>query len=46
MKYNKWPLEQKLEILSFAEEIGIVENCCKYSVSPGTFYSWKMKFEH
>ena|SRR5690554_2421835 len=46
MKYKKWTLEQKLEILSTAEEIGIVEACRKYSVSTGTFYSWKKKFEH
>lgn len=41
MKYKKWTLEQKLEILSVSEEIGIVEACRKYSVSTGTFYSWK-----
>ncbi|WP_438988360.1 transposase [Polaribacter sp.] len=46
MKYKKWALEQKLEILSVSEEIGIVETCRKYSVSTGTFYSWKKKFEH
>jgi putative transposase len=46
MKYKKWSLEQKLEILSVSEEIGIVEACRKYSVSTGTFYSWRKKFEH
>ena len=46
MKYKKWTLEQKLEILSSSEGIGIVETCRKYSVSTGTFYSWKKKFEH
>jgi len=46
MKYKKWTLEQKLEILSVSEEIGIVETCRKYSVSNGTFYSWKKKFEY
>jgi putative transposase len=46
MKYKKWTLEQKLEILSSCEEIGVVEACWKYSVSAGTFYSWKKKFEH
>ena len=46
MKYKKWTLDQKLEILSIADDIGIVEACRKYSVSTGTFYSWKKKFEH
>ena len=46
MKYKKWTLEEKLEILSFSEDLGIVETCRKYSVSTGTFYSWKKKFEH
>lgn len=46
MKYKKWTLEEKLEILSISEEIGVVETCRKYSVSSGTFYSWKNKFEH
>jgi putative transposase len=46
MKYKKWSLNQKLEILSVSEENGIVETCRKYGVSTGTFYSWKKKFEH
>lgn len=46
MKYKKWSLPEKLEILECSEEIGIVEACRKYSVSTGTFYSWKKKFEH
>jgi len=41
MKYRKWSLEEKLEILSSSEELGIVEACRKYSVSTGTFYSWR-----
>ncbi|WP_026810582.1 transposase [Arenibacter latericius] len=45
MKYKKWTLAQKLEILSSSEEIGIVETCRKYGVSTGTFYSWKKKFD-
>lgn len=45
MKYKKWTLDQKLEILACSEEIGIVETCRKYSVSTGTFYSWQKKFE-
>ncbi len=46
MKYKKWTLKEKLEILSTSEEIRVVETCRKYSVSTGTFYSWKKKFEH
>lgn len=46
MKYKKWTLENKLEILASGEDIGIVETCRKYAVSTGTFYSWKKKFEH
>ena len=38
--------KKKLEILSASEEIGTVETCCKYSVSTGTFYSWKKKFKY
>lgn len=45
MKYKKWSLEQKMEILSSSEEIGIVTTCRKYGVSTGTFYSWKKKHE-
>ena len=46
MKYKKWSLEDKLKIIASSEEIGIVETCRKYSVSTGTFYSWKKKFEY
>ena len=46
MKYKKWELSQKLEILSESEDLGIVETCRKHGVSTGTFYSWKKKFEH
>ena len=42
MKYRKWSLGQKLEILSVSEEIGVVETCRKYGDSTGTFYSWKL----
>ncbi len=45
MKYKKWTLEEKLEILRLSEEIGIVEACRQRKVSTGTFYSWKKKFE-
>ena len=45
MKYKKSSLEKKLEILSFSEEIGVVDTCRKYGVSTGTFYSWKKKHE-
>jgi putative transposase len=46
MKYKKWTLDQKLEILSSGEEIGIAEACRKYSLSTGDFYSGRKKFEH
>jgi putative transposase len=46
MKYKKWSLEEKLEILSCSEELGAVEACRKYSVSTGTLYSWKKKHEN
>jgi putative transposase len=36
MKYKKWSLEEKLEILSSYEELGVVETCRKYSVSTGS----------
>lgn len=45
MKYKRWSLEEKLEILSSCEEYGIVETCRKYSVSTGTLYSWKKKHD-
>jgi len=38
-------LDEKLEILSSSEELGVVETCRKYSVSTGTFYSWRKKYE-
>jgi putative transposase len=45
MKYKKWILEEKLEILASSEELGIVETCRKYKVSTGTFYSWRKKYD-
>lgn len=45
MKYKKWSLEEKLEILTSSEELGIVETCRKYKVSTGTFYGWKKKYD-
>jgi putative transposase len=46
MKYKKWTLEEKLKIIASSEETGVVETCRKYSVSTGTFYSWKKKFDN
>jgi len=46
MKYKKWTLEEKLEILKSSEEIGTVETCRKYGLSTGTFYNWRKKFDH
>ncbi|NRS87754.1 putative transposase [Flavobacterium sp. 7E] len=45
MKYKKWSLEEKLEILSSCEELGVVETCRKYSVITGSLYSRKKKHE-
>lgn len=45
MKYKKWSLQEKLEILACSEELGIVDTCRKYSLSTGTLYSWKKKHE-
>ncbi len=45
MKYKKWSLKEKLEILSDSEELGVVEACRKYGVSTGTFYNWKKKYD-
>ncbi|MDM1391155.1 transposase [Myroides marinus] len=45
MKYKKWSLSDKLSILQEAEENGAIETCRKHSLSTGTFYSWKKKFD-
>tara|TARA_B100000809_G_scaffold213192_1_gene217429 strand:+ start:2983 stop:3294 length:312 start_codon:yes stop_codon:yes gene_type:complete len=45
MKYKKWSLEEKLEILSLSEEVGMVETSRKYSISTGTLYNWKKKYD-
>jgi putative transposase len=45
-EYKKWTLEEKLKIIASSEETGVVETCRKYSVSTGTFYSWKKKFDN
>jgi putative transposase len=45
MKYKKWTLEQKLEILSVSEEIRIVEVRRKYSLSTGTLNKFELKGE-
>lgn len=45
MKYKKWSLSEKLSILQEAEENGVIETCRKHSLSTGTFYSWKKKFD-
>jgi putative transposase len=46
MKYKKWTLTQKPEIIAASEDIGIVEACRKYGLSTGSLCSWKKKFEH
>jgi putative transposase len=39
MKYKKWSLAEKLEILSSSEAIGVVDTRRKFSVSKGALYS-------
>lgn len=46
MKYKKWTLAEKLEILSSGDAIGVVKSCRKYGVSTGTFYNWKKKHDN
>ena len=46
MKYKKWTLVQKLEILAFSEDNGIVEACRKFGLSTASLYNWKKKYEH
>ena len=45
MKYKKWRLREKLEILSVAQQLGVVPACRKYGVSTATFYSWRKKYD-
>ena len=45
MKYKRWSLKEKLEILEQAKEFGVVETCRKFSVSTGNYYNWRKKFE-
>lgn len=45
MKYKRWTVAQKLEILSRSEQMGVVEACREYGVSTAAFYNWKKKFE-
>lgn|SRR5690606_4711691 len=45
MKYKKWSLSEKLLIIQEAEENGAIETCRKHSLSTGTYYSWKKKFD-
>jgi putative transposase len=37
MKYKKWTLTQKLEILATSEDMGIVETCVIWSIGTGDF---------
>ena len=45
MKYNKWSLKEKLEIIEQVKEFGVIETCRKFSVSTGNYYNWRKKFE-
>ena len=46
MKYKKWTLEKKLEVLSASKKVRIVKVCCKYSMCTDTFYNWKKRFKN
>lgn len=45
MKYKRWSLKEKLEILEQAKEFGVIETCRKFSVSTGNYYNWRKKFK-
>src|SRR5690625_7410095 len=45
MKYKRWSLKEKLEILEQAKEFGVVETCRKFTVSTGSYYNWRKKFD-
>ena len=45
MKYKKWSLIEKLEILSTGQQIGVVSACRKLGISTATFYSWRKKYD-
>lgn len=45
MKNKKWSLSEKLTILQEALENGVIETCRKHSLSTGTYYLWKKKFD-
>ncbi len=45
MKYKRWSLSEKLEILQNCEENGVIETCRKFTVSTATYYNWKKKFD-
>lgn len=45
MKYKKWSLSEKLIILNEAQQNGAIETCRKHSLSTGTYYLWKKKFD-
>ena len=45
MKYKRWSLKEKLEILEQAKEFGVIETCRKFSVSTGNYYNWRKRFE-
>jgi putative transposase len=46
MKYKKWSLEEKLEILSPSKELEIVETCCKHRLYTGILYSWNITYNN
>ena len=45
LKNKNWSLSEKLTILQEALENGVIETCRKHSLSTGTYYLWKKKFD-
>jgi putative transposase len=45
MTKKRWEAEEKLVILSEAEQYGVSTTCRKYDISGNTFYKWKHLYE-
>jgi len=45
MAKRKWSKEEKLAILKEAEHAGVQVTLRKHGVYPGSYYSWKKKYE-
>jgi putative transposase len=45
MKKRVFSVEQKMEILRYAEENGMVATCRNYEIAQSLFYRWKNQFD-